>query len=244
MIRCQEAIVKMSRVPRPTNPVIIHENWSRIRYLAPDRFDSYAKPNDRDPLEAVARYLWSLAVSKSLQPTIHVFEVVFRNRIYSALATVRNNPRWFEDARLLIRRDQESVTRAIDELERAKKPVTPGRVVAALTLGFWTGLYGKDYDKSIIRPTIRAAFPYSPAGFKREWVTPDLRDIRWLRNRVAHHEPVAFASNLPAIHAAMHRLIGYMSPELSNFAKHLDDFSAVYGRTHQHHRPDAERMFG
>ena len=60
-------------------------NWASLRALAPDRFDAYRRPGDADELDAIARYIWNIEVSKSLHHKLSVLEVTFRNQLNNAL---------------------------------------------------------------------------------------------------------------------------------------------------------------
>jgi len=72
--------------------------------------------------------------------------------------------------------------------------LTPGRVVAELSFGFWIGLVGKQYDHTLWVPHLHRAFPHakavttSPSGekkiqkLKRSAIADWLDSIRRLRN--------------------------------------------------------------
>ena len=135
-------------------------NWTAIRTLAPDRFDAFQRPGDADELDAICRYSWNMAVCCSLQANLHILEVTFRNKVHNALSVIHTD-RWFENPRLMTLSEQSAVIRAKQSLHRMKRPEDTGRIVAELNFGFWTGLFGKEHEHDIIRPTIRTVFPFT-----------------------------------------------------------------------------------
>ena len=68
------------------------------RIVSRQRLQKYRRATKTKP-EAVALYLWNVALSEALYPPIHFFEVAFRNTVHQALIVyASNNPRWFMDA--------------------------------------------------------------------------------------------------------------------------------------------------
>ena len=96
-------------------------------------------------------------------------------------------------------------TRAIDynpeqdlRAVAARQPTT-GKVVAELKFAFWEQLFTAGQDSRIWNAHFRACFPGVPQALPvsqaRAIANSDLRAIRLLRNRIAHHEPI-FTRNL------------------------------------------------
>ncbi|WP_420636674.1 hypothetical protein [Candidatus Palauibacter sp.] len=50
--------------------------------LSAERLSAYARPEDTDEVDGVARYLWNLALCSALQPALHTLEVTVRNRLF------------------------------------------------------------------------------------------------------------------------------------------------------------------
>ena len=70
-----------------------------------------------------------------------------------------------------------------------------GRVIAELPLGFWSSLLGNDYNRRLWQPCLRTAFD---GPVRRTHLHAELNDLRLLRNRIAHHEPI-HGRDLPGI---------------------------------------------
>lgn len=68
-----------------------------------------------------------------------------------------------------------------------------GRVVAELTFGFWRYLLIARYEHSLWNPAIRAKFSalgHLSGTDSRRQVYDRVENLNYLRNRVAHHEPI------------------------------------------------------
>lgn len=95
--------------------------------------------------------------------------------------------------------------RAMDR--RRHIAVSPGKVIAELTLYFWKRLYGPEYEHHLWRPTLKRTFP--DRRIARSDVATQLEVIYQTRNRLAHHEPVLyqrFSSTISAIEFVTQRL--------------------------------------
>lgn len=222
----------------------ILKTWISLEAIAKDRFDAYRRPGDADELDAIARYVWAIEVAKSLQPKLHALEITFRNRVHNALSML-HGPNWYDLATLMTSDDLSKVAAAKQNLKFLRKPENPGRIVAELSFGFWTSLYGKNHEHDVVRPTIHNVFPlYSgPQKLQRSVVASRLRDARFLRNRISHLEHVAFDVKLPSIHAEACEMISWMNTEMGVLSDIGDDFLAVYGKTWKAFRPVVETLF-
>ena len=106
---------------------------------------------------------------------------------------------WHLNTSLFYHPQNHVLTEALESPERRGKPQSPGRVVAELSFGFWTGLVGKQYEQAFWVPLLHRAFPYAvfdapgskrPNGYRRSDIAARLDDVRRLRNRIAHHERI------------------------------------------------------
>lgn len=86
----------------------------------------------------------------------------------------------------------------------------PGRVVAELALGFWWSLLGDEYNRRLWQPCLQYAFDGS---VRRRQLHLALDELRRLRNRIAHHEPI-HTRDLEADYAILLDTSGRVSPRL------------------------------
>jgi hypothetical protein len=70
---------------------------------------------------------------------------------------------------------------------KAGSNATVGKLIAELPFGFWTLLVGNRFD-GLWRRSLYKAFPH--ARVRRQIIHWRLDGVRFLRNRIAHHEPI------------------------------------------------------
>jgi hypothetical protein len=152
-----------------------------------------------DP-RAVELYAWNAQVSAALLVPLHICEVVVRNAVSDALTAVYG-PRWpwsvgFEKSF--------SATRIGYDPRRDLQKVrsfhaTVGKVIPELRFVFWQNLFTGRYDARLWNPYLVRVFPNidttETVQRVRKRIHDDLGQIRELRNRIAHHEPI-FGRNL------------------------------------------------
>jgi hypothetical protein len=148
-----------------------------------ERLAPYLRAAKGDLNVAIEIYRFNLTVSETLWGVLHVHEVALRNRMHDTLASHFGRADWYAKAPL----DQwhwNAVGEALNSL--GGRPVPVGKVVAELSLGFWTGLSAGSYQSSLWVPCLHRAF--SNSNGNRKQIHAALSDVKALRNRVAHHE--------------------------------------------------------
>jgi hypothetical protein len=91
-------------------------------------------------------------------------------------------------------------------LRRDGKATTHSQMVAELNFGFWSSVFGPS-SNHLWRP-LRGIF--QTQGLKRAAVAKRLRDLRRLRNRIAHYEPI-LAQPIATLHQDTLSLTSWMS---------------------------------
>ncbi len=83
------------------------------------------------------------------------------------------------------------------EIGRLRKTITPDRVIAGLSFGFWTQLLTHYYENSprqsrnLLWPHLTATvFPHAPEGYDRNAICSAFFRVKELRNRLSHHEAI------------------------------------------------------
>lgn len=203
---------------------------SMIGALSVERLEVYGSNIDDDRLR-LARYLLNLALCESLYSPLQFCEIALRNAVHQDLTRRLGTEAWFQDPRFVLTDwARGEVTKAQDKITLARKPVTPGRVVAELQLGFWTSLFEAHYEQntSFLPKGIKGVFPHLPKSqHNRKDLKAKLEEIRTLRNRVFHHERIVHWTDLDAKHALILETIGWINPDLVDLARDLDRFAAV-----------------
>ncbi|MEX2580544.1 MAG: hypothetical protein WD342_15905 [Verrucomicrobiales bacterium] len=197
--------------------------------LHTERIDAY-RQDGAGPALTLGRYALNMALSESLYPVLQFSEIALRNATHQAMTTRCQSDAWYDTrAARLTPWQVDQITGAKFSLSKHRKPITPGRMVAELNFGFWTGFFNKAHGQTGIGHYLTSAiYPHAPL---REQDLNKL-GVRWqgvrdLRNRVFHHERILHWRDLEQRHQAILEIIGWMSPELCDLANALDRFGVV-----------------
>ena len=103
---------------------------------------------------------------------------------------------------------------------RGKRSEVHGKVIAKLGFGFWRYLCEPPYLTSLWVPAVASAFARHPSEHNPRRVRSDVADrmqrLHFLRNRIAHHEPI-HRRNLARDHAQLPELVGRMCSDSRNW---------------------------
>jgi hypothetical protein len=164
------------------------------RRLSIERLGGYLEATAGDLDAAIALYEWNCAISAALFEVLGDVEVIVRNALHDSLtawhARSRLEGEWYENAHgLLAAQGVLDIAHAMLRLQRRRKPVSPGAVVAELNFGFWRYLLTKKYSSTLWPVVGREAFPEMNHQQPRSLWSRMAR-LHDLRNRIAHHEPI------------------------------------------------------
>lgn len=211
-------------------PALSHERLARYR------------PPGVSARDAVVHYLWNIALSEALYPSLHVLEVSLRNAIHGAATDKYGTAFWFDLPGVLKKKQPDAVAGAREVLAKNGKQATSGRIVAELSFGFWTTLLSGSYEVHFWRPAkyaiFKAAFPYLPMrglpfSDRRAAVHQRYNAIRLLRNRVFHFEPIWDYADLEKRYEQILEAVGWINPRLRDTLIQHDRFPEVLQRGEQ-----------
>jgi hypothetical protein len=195
--------------------------------LSLERFARYLEWAGGDRAMALEFYVLTTRLSEALYTPLQMLEVALRNRIHGVM-TAAHHDRWFEDDRFLMAGNQQSqLFKAIEDLASDKRELTAGRMVAALTFSFWTAMLSPIYDALWQTTLHKIARRQDGKGLRRKDFSRPLAQIRTLRNRVAHHEPIIYW-NLPKHYEAIIQLTEWLSPSAANWSRTHSRFVDAY----------------
>ena len=175
--------------------------------ISPERLRTYLILASSDRRDALRLYVRNAALGGAFHGPLQTLEVTLRNAMNDAMTEAHGRD-WLSGI-LLRPAQQEAVRAAKATLTRKRRPLETGRIVAELSLGFWTALLAKGYDASLWRPTLYACFAPPPA---RGSLHGELNRLRKLRNRIVHHEPI-LQRDLHADHDKILWILKMISPE-------------------------------
>ncbi len=219
------------------------------RALSSDRLMTY-RTSGSDDAGAITTYFFNIALCQALYTPLGAVEVVVRNSLHRELSKLAGTEVWYDRLDLLDR-ERRDVASARKGISSSGKEVTPGRVVATLPFGFWTSLLAGSYGDRPSGPRLWLApgdrlasvFPYAPPRYRgvRSRTHARIDDLRLLRNRVFHYEPVWRGLLLPSrkpgrpmrtasladLHDEIIDTIGWVNPTLAETIRALDTFALV-----------------
>lgn len=221
---------------------------SLIESLSRPRIEAYAfglRPRavfpENNVFSKLLRYAWNVRLCEALYPSLQKLEVALRNAVHNELATARS-PTWYAEPGILNSEGSRAVQEVVGKLKRNKKPVSPENIVADLSFGFWTSLFNVEYERTLYVPHLSRIFRRARGPFrKRKILSKRLNDIRLLRNRVFHHEPIWNRPRLLQAHNSILETIFWLNPDLHALVAEIDRFPAVHAAGSA---PFGRRFFG
>lgn len=185
-----------------------------LRAISPDRLSTYTAAAAATGTDVLSLYLWDRDLAAAFLADIAVLEVALRNSMHAALSARFGGEDWYTRDIGLDDRSRAALTAAWNRLKEDRR--TPGRVVAQLMFGFWSGLldaggytgrkpqaFKCDYE-TLWRSSLNRAFPggrvearVEQEHFTRHWTSATVSAVQALRNRAAHHEPLVGGFPLP-----------------------------------------------
>jgi hypothetical protein len=210
-----------------------------VQCLSTERFEQYLIRCANDMPRALRLYFFNTSLSAELFQAISVLEVGLRNAMHRELSKQFGSG-WYDRHDIGLSPESLRLTaNAIRYLKDRRKEVSPGRVVAGLTLGFWIKLlapgYKNRYEEFLWRPALHRAFPNakmdrSVRRYNRQSVFVPLNDtVLELRNRIAYHEPI-YQRDLVAEFDVISRVAGWIDSSLAETIICGSTFYQLYGK--------------
>ena len=205
--------------------------------LSRERLSTYLDAARGDREAAVLLHVRNTALSAAFYGPLQILEVALRNAVNRKLGE-RYGEAWYDNGHAgLDRGARERIANARAELARDGHGDAPHRIVAALSFGFWVSLLGAggrvdrrrkaNYEMTLWRPALRGVFSCRTPLIRKQAHRP-LNELRSLRNRIAHHEPI-FARDLLADHDRILEVAGWMSPVIRTWIEHHSRVPAILG---------------
>lgn len=205
-----------------------------------ERLGRYLGKVAEDELAAEFLYVANNRISESLYPMLSVLEVSLRNCVHNKLSEKYGRGEWWSAEEL---RGAHHFQSSLEKIDRARHKlymrgaaesranVKVVQVVAEVSLGFWTDLFSEDLS-TLLGSDLLSGFAHIPSEHKkRRKVGKPLTNIKNLRNRVMHHEPILFDESVPPsmLHEQGCALISWISPEMRAWLARMDRFAGVWG---------------
>jgi len=218
------------------------------RYISEERMAPYLRCHGGDYDRAIFHYRSNIIISESFYPLLAILEVALRNAIDFQLSKHFKDSRWLENAEfvnMVSRFQLDRITEAKTTIISMKKVITPGRITAELSFGFWTSLFDTRFEMSLWK-SLRLCFPNCPKQIrKRKTMSSLFNSIRKLRNRIFHHEAISWnISALKKYEAELMKAITWLDSDLPEWVhamnqvnETIEKYKAIIERQQFHPLP-------
>ena len=150
-------------------------------------------------------------LSGGLWVHIQIFETTLRQFLAKQLTAIYGTQSWWDIPFLLNKDDYSNISKVMRRLKGKDIRITSEHIVDNLSLSFWIKLLGKRYHETIWLQIIKY-MPVYPG--RREDFYNNAREIRNLRNSIAHHGPI-MRRNVIRDHEYLGELTAILDPELA-----------------------------
>ena len=194
------------------------------------RLEKYINLYNGDVMKVAAHYKANIALSESLYTSLSVFEVTLRNALSKEMERMMGRKDWYSvfPSNPALKSLTSEVTVAIRHISQRGEMVSPDKIIAELTFGFWVTLLNSEYELSLWK-SLRLAFPHMPKkDRKRKNVSSPCNALRKLRNRVFHHESICWDLDyITDIHNRLVMVLGWINKDMPSWLDEVDHFCKV-----------------
>ncbi|MBQ8888851.1 MAG: Abi family protein [Bacteroidaceae bacterium] len=188
-------------------------------------------PNDED--KAIRHYQSNIQLTEAFYTSLSVLEVALRNALSRELETMTGREDWYAIFPNIpgLTNLNRYVTQASKQIAGRHEQITPSKIIAELTLGFWVSLLNAEYER-LLWKDLRRAFPYLPKKERqRKNVSAPLNRFRAFRNRVFHNESICWnLRRVQEIHSELLLLLGWINKDLPEWLTGFDRFDEVQAK--------------
>ena len=229
-----------------------------VRLYSNSRVAKYYRATSGDKNKAVMLYFANMKIAQAFHPLLSSFEVILRNQLHYALAHHFSDGNWiinqkngFMVASSLThtnKRTKQVTNRyLLTEVQKAEKKIsdrgariTAGRVIAEQTLGFWNSFY-EVHHYILLSGVPCTIFKKLPSGYGRKQVNDVITQVRELRNRINHNEPICFVnkkcdfSYVKGMYTIISDFLTWIDPEIMPSLKEVDKVCKIIEKEENKH---------
>lgn len=203
--------------------------------LSAPRMSRFVAACANDAARAVELYRWNAEISAAFMVPMHICEVVLRNAIAGAIQEVYG-PDWYVPGTAFERslpKPKAGYSPSRDLSISRKGQPSAGKVIPELKFMFWVSMVTARHDARLWTPYISKYFPSLPTRPAprdgRRMLHSRLEEIRKLRNRIAHHEPI-FDRALAHDYSRIIDVISWTSPEAMSWLRSFEKVTRELSR--------------
>lgn len=192
--------------------------------------ERYFKLYPEDESRAILHYRCNLELAEAFYTSLSVLELTLRNALCRELVTMTGREDWYAifPTTSGLTRLNYYIVQATKQISGRHESITPSKIVAELTLGFWVSLLNSEYER-LLWKDLRRAFPFMPKKDRqRKNVSAPLNTFRTFRNRVFHNEPICWnLDRVEEIHRKMTTVMSWINKDVPGWLSQIDRFSDV-----------------
>jgi len=192
-----------------------------------ERIQAYIVPG-QSPAMTIDRYQWNIRLSAAMLPCLHYMEIILRNRVDAAIESIFGNG-WLMSPPQELQLSRQTLDNIADAKRRIRR-AHHGDIVAQMSFGFWSAFFNRRYDELLWqrKGTIQLVFPNLARQFRnRRQIEAWLSEIKEIRNRIAHHEPI-WNRPLEQSHKLVLHFVESMSRPARELLADVDTWQNVY----------------
>ena len=215
-------------------------NDTTIKLFSIEKINTYKKLCNNNSKKALTLYDWNVKLSESLYTPLNYFEIILRNACNEEL-TKEFGKLWYLNSKIMLGSNPKKGGYANEKISKSYKKLTGNGkkykkgtnilsikqcdIISNLELGFWINLFVYNYFNQLWNPCLKYIF--TPYNRKELWKALD--EIRYLRNRIFHHENIIKQEiDLEKIYNNILEIIEIISPKLKQKLASLNSFQNTY----------------
>lgn len=185
--------------------------------LSVPRFGTYLTEAGQDLSKALELYQWNAQIAASFLVPLHLFEICIRNSVANAIESFYGaNWPWAAAFAMSLPDPHQPNFNPRRELVAVRArhfgTMATGKVIADVKFAFWVSMYTRRHEGRLWAQNIKQEFPHAPETLTvaeiRQKIHTATDQIRILRNRIAHHEPI-FPRDLSSDYKMIEEVIGF-----------------------------------
>lgn len=208
------------------------------QFVSKPRIDRFLISCSNSQTRAMKLYEANVKVSQAFYPIMNLFEIFLRNCINDTLTNYYRDPAWIISQKTGFMNDTSLapkywIKNEVIKAERnARGIITPGKIIAEQTFGFWTSLFEPRHYRLILGSVIHC-FPLKPTHVNRSYLANVLKEIREFRNRIYHNEAICFHNMIldfthaQYIKTEIYNLLDWMDVDLKNYVHQFDQIDII-----------------
>ncbi len=203
------------------------QNENLERLLSVKRLDTYYKLFEGDKTKAIEYYQLNTKIAEAFYPLLANLEIALRNSIHQSFTVRFDTENWFEILEYKDLADQLKIAKS--KIIKNRQQLSCDKIVAELTLGFWTSLFNKQYAKLFWRPLMYAFKELDNDQKHRDKIAYKLNQVRKFRNRIFHYEPIC--NDLVALktnHSNIIDVLNWLDKDLVAWTLKNENFEILY----------------